>query len=84
MAINKATIKQAILDSISGNGSENNKDKDQSIDKFADDLAEIVKNAIQSADVKILSTELTTKVSSISGATGGPVICTQNLSGSLE
>jgi len=81
MAIVKATIKSAILASINANGSDNELTAEQSIDKFADDLAGIIKDAITSGSVSILPTELTTKV--VSSAPGSPVVCTLNLSGSI-
>lgn len=81
MAVVQSTIKSAILSSINSNGKDNNLTKDQSIDKFADDLVTIIKNAILSGDIKILPTELTTKVSSVTS--GGPVVCTTNLNGSI-
>lgn len=82
MAVSKVAIKTAILASINGNGAENELTAEQSIDKFADDLAQIIKDAINSGTVSIPFTELTTKVQS--AAPGSPVVCIQNLTGSIE
>lgn len=82
MAVDKSTIKTSILNSINGNGKDNDLTPEQSIDKFAGDLAQIIKDAITSGDVKIIPTELTTKVTCASP--GSPVVCTQNLAGTIS
>jgi len=79
MAVVQATIKAAILASINGNGG--SLTPEQSINKFADDLATIIKNAIESGEVSVLNTELTAKV--VCAAPGSPVVCTTPLLGSI-
>lgn len=80
MAVNENDIRSAIIDSVDSNGGDLT--QEESKNKFATDLAKIIKDAILSADVIIKNTELTGKVNSSSP--GSPVVCTQNLNGELQ
>ena len=82
MSVNKDDIKSKLLLSIQNNGQANGLDSDQSVEKFCDDVATIIKDAILSGKVKIEFTELTSKVTS--SYPGSPVVCTQEINGSIE
>jgi hypothetical protein len=81
MPVNQAAIQQRIVDSIKNNTSG---DKDLAVDAFAADLAQIITDAIKSADVILASGAINpTNTTVVAGGFPGTATSVAPITGNL-